>query len=244
LARRRFFVDAIQGGLAELSGDDARHLRTVLRAELGQRFEISDNRAAYLAEIVEVRKERIVFRVIEPAESIAPAVRVTALPAVIKFDRFEWMIEKATELGVERIVPIGTARVEKGLLEASHKRLERWKRIVREASQQSRRLHLPELAVPARFDSVLATTGGYRYILDESPGAPPLLQALPAERREGTTVTLLFGPEGGWTTEERERAVFQGWAAASLGPQILRAETAVLAALAVVFSAWLGRVRY
>ena len=106
MARRRFFVDAIRHGAAELRGDDARHLTRVLRVEAGQRYEISDNRAAYLAEIVEARGERVVFRVIEPVASPELPVRITLLASLIKFDRFEWTIEKATELGVERILPV------------------------------------------------------------------------------------------------------------------------------------------
>src|SRR5215469_8294921 len=129
MAKRRFFVEAIRGGTAELHGDEARHLTRVLRAEAGQRYEITDSQAAWLAEIAEARGDRVVFRVIEPVESPEMPVQITLLAALIKFDRFEWMIEKATELGVERIVPFEAARTEKGLLEASAKRTQRWKRI-------------------------------------------------------------------------------------------------------------------
>src|SRR5690349_17513230 len=140
MARRRFFVDEVRGGSAELRGDDARHLARVLRAETGQKYEISDGGSAWLAEIAEARGDRVVFRVVEPVESPEIPVRITLLPALVKFDRFEWIVEKATELGVERIVPVEAARSEKGLLAASHKRTERWARIAHEASQQSRRL--------------------------------------------------------------------------------------------------------
>src|SRR5271165_101435 len=94
LARRRFFVDRISGGGAELLGDEARHLTRVLRVEAGQHFEISDNQAAWLAEVVEARGERVVFRVIEPVESPVAPVRLTLIAAIVKFDRFEWIVEK------------------------------------------------------------------------------------------------------------------------------------------------------
>src|SRR5580704_4479774 len=90
--RRRFFVDRINGGMADLDGDDARHLTRVLRAEAGQQYEISDNQTAYLAEIVEARGGRVVFRVVQPLDSPPPPVRITLCPALIKFDRFEWMV--------------------------------------------------------------------------------------------------------------------------------------------------------
>ena len=238
MARRRFFVDAIRGGSAELRGDQARHLTRVLRVEPGQRFEISDQGAAWLAEIVEARGERVVFRVIEPLETEEMPVHVTLCAALIKFDRFEWMIEKATELGVESIRPVETARSESGLLEASRKRLERWRRIAREASQQARRLRAPEILPAVRWQPTLAEDADHRYFLEEA-AAPPLLQTLPSDGARLAQVALVTGPEGGWTDAERQAAAAAGWQAVSLGPHVLRAETAALAAVTVVVNAWL-----
>jgi 16S rRNA (uracil1498-N3)-methyltransferase len=159
--------------------------------------------------------------------------------AIVKFDHFEWMIEKATELGAARIVPVVAARTEKGLDRAAHKRLERWRRIGMEASQQSRRAHLPEVSEPVNLTEALAISATHRYALDENPAAPPLAAALPPRRNPGDSVALLIGPEGGWTEEEREEFTSAGWRPVSLGPLILRAETAAIAALAVIHSAWL-----
>ena len=231
-------MDAVRGGIAELHGEEARHLTRVLRVEPGQRFEISDNQSAYLAEIEEARGQRVVFRVVEPLDSPAIPLRLTLCAALIKFDRFEWMIEKATELGVERIQPVEAARSERGLFEASRKRSERWIRIARESSQQSRRVRVPEILPAVRFESSLQTTADYRFFLDESE-APSLLKSLPAERPHGSTAAILIGPEGGWTDTERRSAGAAGWQPASLGPQILRAETAATAALAILVNAWL-----
>jgi 16S rRNA (uracil1498-N3)-methyltransferase len=239
LARRRFFVDHIRGGIAELLGDDARHLTRVLRVEAGQRFEISDNRAAWLAEVAEARGARVVFRVIEPVESSAAPVRVTLIAAIVKFDCFEWMVEKATELGVERILPMQAARTEKGLFEASRKRAERWRRIARESSQQSRRVSAPEILPATFFADALAEPAGYRYFLEES-GAPPFLSVVPQRREAADHVAMMLGPEGGWTDDERRLAAAAGWLPVSLGPLVLRAETAAAAALAVVGNAWMA----
>src|SRR5207253_2089253 len=155
-----------------------------------------------------------------------------------KFDRFEWMVEKATELGVERILPVETTRSEKGLFDASRKRAARWERIARESSQQSRRVRIPEILPAVRLDGALAEEADQRYFLDET-AAPPLLGILPAERRAGCRVAALLGPEGGWTGAERQLALDAGWQACSLGPQVLRAETSACATLAVLTSAWL-----
>ena len=231
-------MDAIHGGAAELRGDDARHLTRVLRAEAGRQYEISDGRQAYLAEIAEARGDRVVFRVVEPVDSPALPVRITLCAAMVKFDRFEWIVEKATELGVERIVPVETARAEKGLLEASCKRSERWERIARESGQQSRRVSAPEIAPAVGFKQALALEADHRYFLEEDV-APPLLQLLPATRAGTDRVALLTGPEGGWTDAEREAAASAGWRAASLGPLVLRAETAAIAALAVIVNGWM-----
>jgi 16S rRNA (uracil1498-N3)-methyltransferase len=238
LARRRFFVEQVQGERAELRGDEARRLARVLRAEPGQRYEISDNRSSWLGEIVEARPDRVVFRLLEPLESVPLPVHVDLCAALVKFDRFEWMIEKATELGVDRVLPLETTRTEKGLLEASRKRSERWVRVAREASQQSRRVQAPQILPAARFSGRECEDATCRLFLEEA-GAPPLLRVLPRERSAADRVALAIGPEGGWTDEERRIAAAAGWLPVSLSPLVLRAETAAAAALAIVTAAWM-----
>ena len=240
MARRRFFVDRIHGGEAELTGDDARHLARVLRAEPGQRYELSDNECAYLAEISAVDPQRVTFQILEPLPAGAPSPRITLFAALIKFDRFEWLVEKATELGVTRVVPVNAARAERGLTSAAAKRVERWRKIARESSQQARRVRSPEVTQAAEFSTVLADSSRYRYFLEEQPGAVPLLRALPQEsaRSAEDAIAILTGPEGGWTDAERTLAKDSGWTPVSLGQGILRAETAAIAALAICSNAW------
>jgi 16S rRNA (uracil1498-N3)-methyltransferase len=237
--RRRFFVDEVRSGRAEISGDDARHLTRVLRVEAGQRYEISDNRNVYLAEIETARKEHVAFRTIEKLAAPAPMVRLILCAALIKFDHFEWMIEKATELGVSEIVPVETIRSERGLERAAHKRVERWRRIALEASQQARRAFLPEVSEPEPLRVVLLREATCRFALDENPATRPLNAAMPSARDPQDSVAMLIGPEGGWTEEERALFIAAQWTPVSLGPLVLRAETAALAALAIVNSAWL-----
>ena len=240
MARRRFLVGQIRDNAAELRGEDAGHLARVLRAEAGQQYEISDGDGVYLAEIATVEKERVVFRVIEALDTPSAPVCLTLFAAIVKFDRFEWLVEKATELGVAAIVPVNAARSEKGLLEGARKRAERWRRIAHESSQQARRLSPPEIGEPQSLAGAIATGNVLRYFLDEKSGAPPLLTAIPrhGERRGSDSVALLTGPEGGWTDSERAAAIAAGWAPVSLGPLILRAETAAIAAAGIVTHAW------
>ena len=232
MARRRFFVDWVANGAAELTGEDARHLALVLRAEPGQRYEVSDNHAAYLAEITSVTRNKVGFRILEDIPGEGVVVPVTLVLSLIKFDRLEWIIEKATELGVARILLAEAGRSEKGLLAASVKRIERWRRILREAGQQSRRVSLPEITGARPLGEVLAgpfPSGAY---LDERPGATPLLTH--AVRNRCSEMSIAVGPVGGWTEADLEILTRHGWVSLSLGPRILRTETAAIAAIAVL----------
>jgi 16S rRNA (uracil1498-N3)-methyltransferase len=240
VARRRFLVDQVRDNIAELRGADAHHVARVLRAERGQKYEISDGERLYLAEITEVDPDRVVFQTFERVDAPPVGLGLTLAAALIKFDRFEWLIEKATELGAAAIAPVIATRSERGLAEASVKRADRWRRVSRESSQQARRVRPPEIRASQPLAAWLAEPFDHRYLLDEQPGALPLIAALPppSERSAANSVALLSGPEGGWTTAERDSAVAAGWTPVSLGPLILRAETAALAAAALLMHAW------
>jgi 16S rRNA (uracil1498-N3)-methyltransferase len=222
-------------GEAVLAGEDAHHLARVLRVEAGQQFEISDGGTVYLGEVSAVSKSEVRFRVIEELGASVALPQVAIYCALIKFDRFEWMVEKATEIGVARIVPVDAARSEQGLLAAAGKRVERWRKIARESSQQSRRVS------PPAVDEARKLTGmkveGAKFRLEERPGAALLGVALPAKREP---VSILIGPEGGWTDTERTRLDQEGWVPVSLGASILRAETAAIVAAGAAAQWWWG----
>jgi 16S rRNA (uracil1498-N3)-methyltransferase len=238
MGRRRFFVEKFHNQHAEINGDDARHLVQVLRVEPGQKFELCDNAEVYLAEVESRRKDRVVFRTLERLEGTEPLVRIDLYASLIKFDHLEWILEKATELGVASIHLVEATRSEKGLERAAEKRMTRWRRVVLEASQQSRRARLPELDGPVPLAQALKAEATHRLFLDEEPTGIPVLTAIP-DRNRTDTVALILGPEGGWTDAERTAATAAHWKLVTLGPQILRAETAAVAALGVVNALYL-----
>lgn len=228
--RRRFFVEKFDGRRALVSGDRAHHLGVVLRAQAGQLYELSDGARVCLGRIEKVARDAVEFALLEELPANDPALRTTLLLSVVKFDSFEWAIEKATELGVSDIVPLAAARSEKGLVAASEKRSERWRKIVLEAAQQSRRVRLPALQAVAKPEAAFAVCGDRLGIfLSERVDAPALRIAL--QDRKASQAVLAIGPEGGWTDEERDAALKAGFHEASLGQLILRTETAVIAAL-------------
>jgi len=214
-----------------MEGEAAHHLGRVLRAQIGQLYELSDGEQVWLGRIESVGRDRLQFALVEELPAIHPGVELTLLLAVVKFDAFEWAIEKATELGVSTIVPLAAERSEKALLSAAAKRAERWKKILLEASQQSRRVRVPVLGELVRPESAFASRrDGLRVMLSERADASPLRKVLQGQR--ATKATLAIGPEGGWTDAEFAAAQSCGFLEASLGRLILRTETAVIAALA------------
>jgi len=226
-------VDAFDADRAVLAGDAAHHLGRVLRAEPGQLYEVSDGTSLWLGKIETVNRDQVEFSLVEPIPVQTSSLDKTLLLALVKFDAFEWALEKATELGVNRIVPLAAARSGKGLLAAAGKRAERWKKILFESSQQSRRVRLPLIeAVTAPQDAFVASQSNLKVMLSERSDARPLKKILAG--RTADTVALAIGPEGGWTDEEFFAAGKAGFEEASLGGLILRTETAVTACLASV----------
>ncbi len=236
MTRRRFIADTWTETTATLTGDQALHLARVLRAEPGQIYDIVAGGFLHRSEIVSVTEQAVLFTLHEELESDS-ALPVHLLLAVFKFDHFEWAVEKATELGVARITPILASRTEKHLSLAALKRVERWRRIALEAAKQSRRVDVPVIADPVALKIALqAETSARRILLSETERTATLMSALETAHKggsESTSHAIAVGPEGGWTPEEMASFASQQWTPVTLGPRILRAETAAIAALAI-----------
>ena len=178
MTRRRFIADEVSGDRAALTGEHAGHLVRVLRARVGQEFDIATGSDANSGSnvrrgrISRIAGDRVEFE-LGGEVSAAGVLRLTLVLAIFKFDRMEWAIEKCTELGVSRIVPVIARRTDAHLAAASIKRVERWRRIALQAAEQSRRAAPPEIATPVEVGEVTAGAG-LRIALAESeaPNAP------------------------------------------------------------------------
>jgi 16S rRNA (uracil1498-N3)-methyltransferase len=231
MTRRRWIADEFSSSLAALTGEHAAHLARTLRARVGQEFEVACGDQVRRATVVKVADDRVEFAL---AEDIPPSLAkpITLVLAIFKFDRMEWAIEKCTELNVTSVIPVIAQRSEKHMAQAAEKRVERWRRIAREASEQSRRVAPPKIADPMELAEALSTEAALRIVLAENERETGLGEVL-RSHTNAESFCLAVGPEGGWTDGELRNFADAKWVAASLGETILRAETAAIAALAI-----------
>jgi 16S rRNA (uracil1498-N3)-methyltransferase len=237
MTRRRWIADTWDEATASLEGNQAAHLIRVLRAQPGMEFEIVAGERVWHGVIAAIAGDSVRFNLV--AEVAAdPALPVSLLLSIFKFDRMEWAIEKATELGAERIVPVIARRSEKHLAQSADARAERWRRIAVEASKQARRSDVLQIDDPLPLKiAIRAEAAAVRLVLAEQERSTTLRHALTAELDAAgdsvPTIRIAIGPEGGWTGEEEALFDAESWKAVSLGPRILRAETATITAMAI-----------
>jgi 16S rRNA (uracil1498-N3)-methyltransferase len=229
MTRRRWIADKVEGDRAYLLDNNANHLFRVLRAQTGQQYDVVADSVARLGTITFASPDKVEFHLGEEVVSEAlPEIGVYL--SIFKFDHMEWAMEKLTELGVTRIVPMVAARTSHHLIKAAETRVERWRKIAKEASQQARRVSPPEIAEAVKLEKALAEAMDLRIVLSEVEESVSLKAALAGKR---PPLVMAFGPEGGWTEEEIQLFKSTGWRSATLGHTILRAETAAIAAVAV-----------
>ena len=233
MTRRRWIADEVCEDRAALMGDHADHLVRVLRARVGQEFDIVADAVVRRGRIVRISENRVEFELGE-ATPAAEMADLTLLLSIFKFDRFEWAIEKCTELGVKKIIPVIARRTDAHLASASAKRVERWRRMAVQSAEQSRRTAPPEILEPMKLQEALNVPGKLRIVLSESEQQTRLRDLFAG--REDAEAALAIGPEGGWTEDELQLFAREGWTSASLGATILRAETAAMAATALALS--------
>ena len=237
----RFFVpaEAIQGTTVRLPRDVSRQMRRVLRLRPGDTIAVFDGTGSeYTARIAVLDREGAQAEVLAASSpQMEPSTRITLCIAIVKPDRMELAFEKCTELGAARFVPVITERVQGGAAAApSDRRLARWRRIVREAAEQSGRLVVPEVQPTAQLvDAVTATAAeGPALLLYEGEEGTGIGGALSGLRP--AALSLFVGPVGGFTPAEVDAAMQAGASVVSLGRRVLRSETAAIAALAAVMS--------
>jgi 16S rRNA (uracil1498-N3)-methyltransferase len=237
-----FFIDpdAITPPTIRITGDLLHHLRDSLRLRSGDVLTLNDGCGTrYRVEVTDVTSQaigsRIIDRQTEPARKTSPIVLGQAL---IKGDKMDWVIQKATELGVATIVPTHSTH---SVIKPNPERLEhqrsRWERIARDAAQQSERWTIPTIADPVDLEGICQqyASAPLKSMLVERSSAPSLA-TIPLPLNPQHPIVLLIGPEGGWAPEEQRHAQKQGFIPLTLGPRILRAETAAIAALSILQS--------
>ena len=249
MSRRRFYAPHEGSGARDagarltLSSEESRHLRDVLRLRPGDEAYAFDGEGReYACAVVEVGRGNAgatleVRARVEPQKPESPLGLALAV-ALLKGEKFDMVVQKATELGVVRVVPVLTARSDVRPREAagSARRTARWQRLALEAAKQSGRARVPRLVEPVEFASLVASgpaEGEARLFFSERDGAS-LAEALPGRPAQPPTATALVGPEGGWESEEIEAARRNGWAVVTLGGRTLRAETAAVVVAALL----------
>lgn len=237
MGERRFLSDAIdpREGVAVIEGEELAHLSRVLRLRPGDEVAVFDGRGTGFRGVLEsVGGTRAVVRLGEPEDPrVEPGMRITLLMGIPHGDRMDWIVEKATEIGAARIVPVVSERSVVRPRNGSWGRLDRWRRIALAAAKQSGRLVVPEVTEPESFEDVIGRSHdafGSRFILH--PFADPVVWREP---RAGEAA-IFVGPEGGWSEPEVGRAIEAGFLAIGLGPRILRCDTAATVALALILA--------
>ncbi|HZC42734.1 MAG TPA: RsmE family RNA methyltransferase [Acidobacteriaceae bacterium] len=243
MSRRRWIADRWTENSATLLEEQAAHLARVLRAQVGQEFDIVAGYAVRRGIIEKVSADAVEFSLQEEVEAGESLPLVVGL-SIVRFERMEWAIEKLTELGVTRIIPLSAKRSEKHLVQSAAKRCERWRKISRESSQQSRRSQVPEIADPMSvMECVTEGSNSLRYLFSEVERARSLWESLMTTDRNVIPSMEMYaavGPEGGWTSSEFSAFEESGWQSVSLGKTILRTETAAIAAASLIGAWWNG----
>ncbi|MCG0277561.1 MAG: 16S rRNA (uracil(1498)-N(3))-methyltransferase [Thermanaeromonas sp.] len=220
-----------------LSGETGHHAARVLRLKVGEEITLADERGGlFRGRVTAVLEGEVEAELLEDLPSVEPPLTVTLLQGLPKGDKMDLIVEKCTELGVKRIIPLLTERVVVRLdEEAALRKRERWQRVARAAAQQSRRGHIPAVELPRTLEEALGVIPAETLllILWEGERSCGLKGAL-GRASPGQPVALIVGPEGGLSKKEVELACKAGGIPVHLGPRILRTETAGLTCLAIV----------
>jgi 16S rRNA (uracil1498-N3)-methyltransferase len=230
----RVLADTVLEGPRVLTGATFHHLAHVLRVRAGDALTLFDGRGREAeARVVRLWEGELLVQVGEVRQVARPPVALALLVGLLKGEKMDWVVQKATELGVARLVPIATEHgVVKLDAERAAGRRARWVRIAEEAARQCGRADLPEIAEVSRFEDAIAAAVGWRALLHEGARGVALRGLLPAVPPPDVTVAV--GPEGGFAPDEVEVARAAGFHVCGLGPRVLRAETCAIAALAVI----------
>ena len=235
----RFFVESVESDFIEITGDDARHIALSLRMKNGEHLVLCDGKGREADAVIrEAFPESVVLDILERKDSAAePKTEVILYQALPKFDKLEYIIQKSVELGVTKIVPVLSSRcISRPDEKTMKKKLERLRKIADEAAKQSGRGRLPDVGELLTFkNAVLKMCEAETPVFFFEHAEYPLHEIM--DKRTGGAIAMMVGSEGGFSDEEAAFAAEHGALIASLGPRILRCETAPVAALAAIMYA-------
>lgn len=229
---RRFYapLENFTGESVALDADETRHLRDVLRLKIGEEVSVFDGRGhEFRCEVCEIKKKGSSLRIVEEINPLAPesAFEITIAATVLNGEKYDLIVQKAVELGVVTLVPLETVRGDVKAKDAA-KRLSRWRRIAMEATKQTGRARIMQIAAPTSFDSLIRNSDEDAVMFSEREGQDFSI-VKPSKK-----LTAIFGPKGGWDDTELETARSQDVKVVTLGGRILRAETAAIAITAIL----------
>ncbi len=229
----RFFDADINGATYILTGENGRHAAKSLRMKEGEKLVVCDGKATdYHAEIDKIDGENVHINITEVLQNKSePKVRVHLLQCIPKSDKMDYIVQKAVELGVYDITPVASSRCVSQIDGKEKKKIQRWNKISLEASKQSSRGIVPQVLNPVSYKEALKKSLGDKLFFYEA-GGQKFCDFL--EKSQAEDITILIGPEGGFSSEEAELAEQNGFEIISLGQRILRTETASLCALSII----------
>jgi 16S rRNA (uracil1498-N3)-methyltransferase len=246
---RRFYIapEMISQGRARLDPSQTRHLVRVLRMNTSDEVVIFDGKSEFIARVAEIKPKEVtldILREIEPEPGLP--FEFWLAQALIKGPRMDWAIEKATELGVTRFIPMQTARCAVRAGREPREKLSRWRKIAQSAAAQSGRKDTPLIESPRTFENIINERADIKVLLwegEKNTGLEPIIQKWNQIKtgKSSHTIMLMIGPEGGFTAEEVNAALAQGWQTWGLGRLVLRSETAAIVGTAILMHVLAGQ---
>lgn len=226
---QRYFAVALNNHLFELDNDDYHHIKTVLRMKPKEPIEVVYQNELYLCHLNEQLKPRIVSKI----NQVVKQNHITIAPALIKENNWNYLLQKATELGVHKIIPLITERtIIKISSNKQAPKIQRWQKILKEASEQSKRLEIPQIFDIINIEQLI--TEGYDLCFFGSINTDINLHHYATKLKNNPKILVITGPEGGFTAHEEANLIQRGFLPISLGNHVLRAETAPIAAISMI----------
>ena len=232
---QRYFNDKIDNNMVTLNQDDSYHIKKVMRMKLGEKIEVVSNKICYIAEITSLDTDNVHARIIEKKEENPEMnIKVSLVQSLVKEQKMDFIIQKATELGVSEIIPYEATRSIIKTNGKEDKKIDRWQKIAKEASEQSKRVEIPKIKPILSLDELIQLDNYDVKILCTVRENSKNIKNVLSNVKTNDTMLIVVGPEGGFTEQEEEKMIENGFVTVSLGNTVLRTETVALFVMSVI----------